>query len=277
MIIVIFLLTGLAATTACGGSSDSAGDGADAGAAGSVAPTAPAQPLDDGDDLESPVDDPEPTEAMTGGPAEEAPGCGDGTCDDATEEDCRSCTADCGPCPPCYAPACATVGGAPPLGFDAASRWDLDLSIEAPAPPAQQSTDGGNLACGRPSIQIMLSRITVIDEVDDNANDEVYCIIQTEAATGAELRVTVPTEPLPVGGSKALSAAEGLVWGSEGPRDPGGNLRITYDCFESDASSGSYQALLDNLGDALGSGAQGSGNAWVAAAGAHCPKPRASR
>lgn len=81
-------------------------------------------------------------------------------------------------------------------------------------------------------------------------NDKVYCLIRAESSVGDELRLTPPSPPLDEGDSLSYSLHAGLVWGTTGPRDPEGNLLITYDCFEQDSDS-QWSTFFEDLSAAL--------------------------
>lgn len=191
-------------------------------------------------------------------------GCGDGTC--ASSETCRSCEDDCGACPPCHAPRCQDFSGAPPLGFDPIPAWNMDLSQDITTPGAQRPSTGSSSACGAPSIQVALAQIAVVDEVQDISNDRVYCIVQAESAATYSVRMTAKTEPLAAGDMQELSLAGGLVWGIGEPANPGGNLKLTYDCFAGNNDTTTrINEFVDALGQFGGAIVEGSGYATAEA------------
>src|SRR5262245_3910672 len=108
---------------------------------------------------------------------------------------------------------------------------------------------GGTESCGAPLLRARLAKITGYERKEDFWNDKVYCVVQAEADAGSELRVTPITPPLNHGESFELSLDSGLVWGQKELRTPGGNLLLTYDCFESDDMS-RWQKLIDDIGNA---------------------------
>lgn len=110
---------------------------------------------------------------------------------------------------------------------------------------------GGTMECGSPMLRVGVTKIKVHEEDDDFANDIVYCMVQAETANGAEIRVTPKTPNLDEGDEHSFALDAGVFWGQQGPSTPGGNVLITYDCFESDTSSG-YQGLIDAIGAAAG-------------------------
>ena len=103
--------------------------------------------------------------------------------------------------------------------------------------------------CGKPLLRIGVSQITVHEEDDDVANDEVYCVVQTEAQEGGEIRVTPMTPPLDQGQSYSFSLESGVFWGQMQPRYAGSDILVTYDCIESDTNDG-YANLLSAIGQA---------------------------
>lgn len=123
---------------------------------------------------------------------------------------------------------------------------------------------GGTMECGAPLLRLRVAQITVHEEDDDFANDIVYCAVVTEAAAGSEVRVTPQTPNLDEGDSFAFAIEAGVMWGQLGPTTPGGNMLITYDCFEADTNDG-YQSLIDSIGSAAGDigGVVGGQYGWV--------------
>jgi hypothetical protein len=123
---------------------------------------------------------------------------------------------------------------------------------------------GGTMECGAPLLRIAVARVVVHEEDDDWANDIVYCVLQAEAATGAEVRVTPKTPNLDEGQSHQFALESGVFWGQKEPRTPGGNMLITYDCIEADTSDG-YQKLVNAIGQSanqIGDVVQGD-NGWI--------------
>ena len=134
--------------------------------------------------------------------------------------------------------------------------------------PAYQQLDvqhpGGTVECGAPLLRVGIQKITVIEEDDDIANDIVYCMVQAEAATGGEIRVTPKTPKLDQGQSHTFPLESGVFWGQKELRTPGGNMLITYDCIEADTTQG-YQDLINAIGNAssqVGNVVEGD-NGWV--------------
>ncbi|MBK6519898.1 MAG: hypothetical protein IPM79_34085 [Polyangiaceae bacterium] len=107
---------------------------------------------------------------------------------------------------------------------------------------------GGTVECGAPLLRVRVSTVTVHEEDDDFANDIVYCALSSEAATASEIRVTPQTPNLDEGDSFTYAIEAGVFWGQAEPETPGGNLLLTYDCFETDSSDG-YQSLIEGIGN----------------------------
>lgn len=120
-------------------------------------------------------------------------------------------------------------------------------------------------ACSNPHVRVRVARLDVVEEDDDFANDIVYCLFSTEASGGSEIRVTKPTSPLDEGDYAVYSLAEGVIWGQQGQlRPPGGNLLITYNCFESESGNDGFAQLVGLLGDAAQSfGGIAGTNGWI--------------
>jgi hypothetical protein len=104
--------------------------------------------------------------------------------------------------------------------------------------------------CGAPYLRIGVFQIYVREDYDDITNDEIYCIVQAESQAGGEIRVTPMTSPIDEGDvSPEFSNAAGVFWGQLEPRDPEGNMLVTYDCVESDTDDG-YANVLAAIGEA---------------------------
>jgi hypothetical protein len=127
-------------------------------------------------------------------------------------------------------------------------KTKLDLP---PDPTGDADYPGGTMECGSPKLRLGVATVTVHEEDDDWANDIVYCVIQAEAKTGAEVRITPKTPNLDEGKSHNFALESGVFWGQKGPTTPGGNMLITYDCIEADTSDG-YQKLVNSIGQAAG-------------------------
>ena len=113
--------------------------------------------------------------------------------------------------------------------------------------PLNTEFPGGTIECGAPLLRVRVSKITVHEEDDDFANDIVYCALTSEAKTASEIRVTPETPNLDQGESFTFPIEAGVFWGQKEPETPGGNLLLTYDCFEDDSGSG-YGKLIDDIG-----------------------------
>lgn len=142
------------------------------------------------------------------------------------------------------------------------------IPAEHPSLATEQLARGGEFPwpteCGKPLLRVGVTRLVVHEEDDDIDNDVVYCVVQSEAVTGGEVRVTPKTPNLDEGESHTFSLNAGVFWGQLEPSYPGSDLRITYDCFEADTDEG-YANLMFALGDAsLGVGGVIPGDSgWV--------------
>jgi hypothetical protein len=110
---------------------------------------------------------------------------------------------------------------------------------------------GGTIECGAPLLRIGIQKIHVIDPEDAPETDEIYCLVEAEAQAGAEIRVTPLVENLSAGDEHVFSNEAGVIWGANGPRTPGSDVLLTYNCIESDDSA-QYQALIDAIGEGAG-------------------------
>lgn len=165
----------------------------------------------------------------------------------------------------------AQRGEASPIDRATAAWMTTALDAQAPdwrapatifprpdAPPLGLAT--GQLAletagCGDMALQIHIDGITVVERDDNVADDRVYCIAQAEDAQGTEVLKTGVTRPLDAG--EYAGFAETLLYGNAGPRDPGRQLRVRYDCWEYDTAE-DYErfrqaaAAIERIGEALG-------------------------
>jgi hypothetical protein len=128
----------------------------------------------------------------------------------------------------------------------------------APPPPAEAGD------CDPARLRMRVAKILVHDSLDPVLRDRVYCAIVSEAASGAEIKVTPRTSKLKSGGEYVFALAEGVIWGQLGePVAPLGDMLITYNCFESDDTR-AYQQFLEAIGDAaLGAGSIPGSYGWV--------------
>jgi len=111
--------------------------------------------------------------------------------------------------------------------------------MEAPLPTA---------AC-IPSLKIRLAKITVHEDEDDWANDEIYCSISVASESVQELRITPKTRKLDEDESQSFTGEETVVWGQGRPREAKADLTVKYDCFEAESAAG-YSALIKTAADA---------------------------
>ena len=132
----------------------------------------------------------------------------------------------------------------PTLGFGTVESYRSRF----PVPAASQVMDGAVDACA-PSLKIRLAKITVTEEDDDIANDEVYCSISATAKDVQELRITPKTRALDQGESQTFTGEETVVWGQGKPRPAAGDITMKYDCFETDSAQG-YTAFVKAAADA---------------------------
>lgn len=140
------------------------------------------------------------------------------------------------------------------------------LPSQALPPHSATATPGSSAACGRPLLRARVARIEVLEEVDDIRNDVVYCVVNAEAPSKEEVRVTPTTPKLDNGQSYNFTVKEGTFWGTDQLRDPEGNLTITYDCIEQDNAS-AYSELIQAVGNALQKVGEQQENAWLSSAG----------
>ena len=117
-----------------------------------------------------------------------------------------------------------------------------------PVAAASRVMDTPVSACS-PSLRIRLGKITVTEEDDDVANDEVYCAISASAKDVQELRITPKTRALDEGESQTFTGEDTVVFGQGTPRAAGADITMKYDCFETDSSQG-YAAFVKAAADA---------------------------
>ncbi len=155
----------------------------------------------------------------------------------------------------------ARAGMSDPIAFrDAHPLPAAALGLAAATEPV---AGGMPQPCEHPRLRIRAARLDVIEEDDDFDNDEVYCVITSEAAEAAEIRVTPITPPLDEGDGIEYALAQGVVWGQMELVAPMGGIALTYNCLESDTENG-YTDLLDAIGDAAGqAGGVAGDDGWI--------------
>jgi hypothetical protein len=129
----------------------------------------------------------------------------------------------------------------------------VDDGSEQTFTPMADEFPGGTIECGSPFLRVGVYRFVVHDDQDgwaQGSNDEVYCLIEGESEGGYEIRVT-PLVTIESGDEHLYSNEAGVFWGTEGPKTPGDDLLLTYNCIESDDSA-AYQALIESIGDGAG-------------------------
>ena len=105
-------------------------------------------------------------------------------------------------------------------------------------------------ACDPAKLRVRVAKLIVHEEHDLVQKDQVYCAIVSEAASGAEIKVTPTTPKLGDGEEHVYALAQGVVWGQAGePTAPLGDMLITYNCLESDDTQ-AFQDFLEAIGDA---------------------------
>lgn len=118
--------------------------------------------------------------------------------------------------------------------------YPIDFAADPDAPPVGRP----RAACDNPRLRIRLASVTVHEEYDDFNNDYVYCMITTEAES------QLYNTGLEAGSSYPYSVAEGVVWGADNKLvPPGGNMTLTYRCYENDDWT-AFEALLDAIAEA---------------------------
>lgn len=132
------------------------------------------------------------------------------------------------------------------LGFGALESYRARFPV--PGAMAHVMDGAAPVACV-PSLSIRLAKVTVTEEDDDIANDEVYCSISAQAKDVQELRITPMTRALNQGESQSFSGDETVVWGQGKPREASGDITLKYDCFEKDSAAG-YDAFIKAAADA---------------------------
>lgn len=100
-----------------------------------------------------------------------------------------------------------------------------------------------------PSLRIRLAKITVHEDEDDTANDEIYCSISASTAAVQELRVTPKTRALDEGEFQAFTGDESIIFGQGKPREAKGDITLKYDCFEAESDDG-YNQLIQQASSA---------------------------
>ena len=104
--------------------------------------------------------------------------------------------------------------------------------------------------CDPAKLRMRVAKIIVHNESDLVMKDKIYCAIVSEAASGAEIKVTPTTSNLDSGEEYVFALAQGVVWGQLGePVAPLGDMLVTYNCLESD-DTGAFEEFLDAIANA---------------------------
>lgn len=184
--------------------------------------------------------------------ADAGPGrCGDGTCN--TNENCETCSLDCGECPACsLAPSCSEAVGLP---VDPSPRLDLDIGEDVDAGPdaSVPSALPGDNGCQNAQLSLRIAQITTY-----KGGGQIYCIVSSTDGVSSEAALTGETKDLGDGESYAFDPTNSVFWGGTGGADGGtetafhstsDNLTITYNCFVVENNS-AYSAALNALAGA---------------------------
>jgi len=121
----------------------------------------------------------------------------------------------------------------------------------SPLMPMGDEFPGGTPECGAPLLRVAIQRIIDHNTVSCTGGDNIYCLVESEAQAGAEIRVTPLAQSLGDGDEHLYSNEAGVFWGQQGPRTPGSDLLVTYNCFEN-TNTDNWQSLADSLGQAAG-------------------------
>lgn len=128
-------------------------------------------------------------------------------------------------------------------GMDSVEQYRDRHPLLADTPTLAQPTRP-TAVCDNPRLRIRVASITVNEDYDDVSDDIVYCVITTEAETVSELHLLPPTIELDEGQTHNYGTTAGIIWGAENQlTPPGGNMHVTYDCFESDQADGFNQLV----------------------------------
>lgn len=113
------------------------------------------------------------------------------------------------------------------------------------------------VGCGAMRLQLTLDSVEVVKRDDDFAGDRIYCVMRAEDDAVLELTETEISPNLHPGDRHWFE--DPVFYGRDAPRDPGRQLRITYDCFEHDSPEDyeNIRRAIDiarSAGKALGAG-----------------------
>lgn len=104
------------------------------------------------------------------------------------------------------------------------------------------------IECGAPKLRIQLERVLVRWPQDIVGGDVIYCVMTGDSAAGGEVRMTDPTGNMFQNDDWHFAPNQGSFWGQDGPRSPGGDLVLSFNCFEQD-NQADWIALTKELGD----------------------------
>jgi hypothetical protein len=169
--------------------------------------------------------------------ADAAAVCGDGKC--SPDENCRTCTVDCGKCAKCeFSPSCDDALGAPVAPTLRGDLCDPIATGDAGVGPAPISAS----SCLDPELRIRINKIQSRD-----GDGDVYCIV--DAADGKSSEAAI-TSKMPLTGGKEvyISQGEGTLWGKQALKPTTNNLTLTYNCYKVADNGGAWAAALSALG-----------------------------
>jgi hypothetical protein len=178
-----------------------------------------------------------PDGGVLGSDSDAASVCGDGKC--SADENCRTCTVDCGKCAKCeFSPSCDGALGAPVAPVLRGDLCDPVATGDGGAAPAPIV----GTSCLDPELRIRISKIRSRD-----GDGDVYCIV--DAADGSSSEAAI-TSKMPLTGGKEVffSQGEGTLWGQKALKPTTNNLTLTYSCYKVADNGGAWAAALSALG-----------------------------
>lgn len=193
--------------------------------------------------------------------------CGNGQCETSQGETCTTCNRDCGDCPVCdFAPTC-TGAMAPPSQVNAMP----DCNNRAGDDYRQSFLCGEEIGnkprdtdCKDPTLRLRVKQLKVTRGGSDK---QFYCVITSEDGSHGEL-LLVPPHTVKGGTFETndttltFSMTDSMFWGQKDLHVTKANVLVTYKCYLA-SNADTYDKVLGNVTDAAVGASAGGSYGWV--------------
>jgi hypothetical protein len=185
-------------------------------------------------------------------PTQQKGECGDQVCN--IDENCESCSPDCGRCPVCdLAPTCTGSAAIPSSAkhledFDNGERTLYESGVDEDA-GTPLGTHFEDTDCIAPELRMRVRQINIVKDGVSGGTARVYCVVNSSDGAHSEVMIT-PLQPDVGDGADPLilPPEAATFWGQGKAWQTLSNLTITYQCFHA-ASNESYTKVFDALQD----------------------------